>query len=189
MEKRIDYKKKKSVPGAKLNSHQSCLNDTFVLKDLRQERTGPSLCNVFKFHQQDFLKLFSPRFKLRDPSSVHREGIRVRRCYWALNEFLFSLPVTPWGTLMHRKPTSRDLGPVRLQACAADRGLSSAEVGSTLPPAHKNVRSGEWRLTQEALTRSRVADTAAFPSCSLRQWDFSRKKVDFKWVTATCPRL
>lgn len=41
----------------------------------------------------------------------------------------------------------------------------------------QNVRSGELHLRQEVLTRSRVADAAAFPSCSLLQWDFSRKKL------------
>lgn len=56
MEKRIDFQNKglQGVPVAKLgDGHRSCLNDTFVLNDSRQERTGPALCNIFKFHQQD----------------------------------------------------------------------------------------------------------------------------------------
>lgn len=56
MEKRIDFQNKglQGVPVAKLgDGHRSCLNDTFVLNDSRQERTGSALCNIFQFHQQD----------------------------------------------------------------------------------------------------------------------------------------
>lgn len=71
------------------------------------------------------------------------------------------------GTVTRAKSTGPDL---------RGRSLLQLSPGRLYVAAWKlNVHLGEVHIRQEVLMRSRVADAAAFPSCSLLQRDFSRK--------------
>lgn len=113
-------------------------------------------------------------FKAVEPYQVKSERNLLKRRDWALENLLSLIVIPNRDVCKDDKPGPGTSSPPGL------RGQSQLQLSpSRLSDAawKLSMYSGEVHLRQEVLTSSRVADAAAFPSCSLLQWSFSRKRL------------